>query len=141
MNDRILEIQKLYPRIYMACHVEHVKKRSSKGQISSRDAGILAHLEQGHFQSPKTLAKHLNIAASTLSEALHNMVALGFVSFKIDENDARQTKFSLTNDGAKAISQNSVLDSNKVANMLARLSEEDQQKVIDGLKLFANATY
>ena len=69
------------------------------------------------------------------------MVALGFVSFKIDENDARQTKFSLTNDGAKAISQNSVLDANKIANMLARLSEEDQQKVIDGLKLFANATY
>ncbi|NRA86962.1 MAG: winged helix-turn-helix transcriptional regulator [Rhizobiales bacterium] len=139
MNNHILQIQKLFPRIYMACHVEHNKRRTITDQISTRDAAILAHLDQKHFQSPKTLAKHLNIAASTMSEALHHLVSLGFVDFKSDEIDARHTLFSLTNKGEAAISTNSVLDQKKLSNLLENMPLVDQEKAVLGLKLLADA--
>lgn len=139
MNNSVLQIQMLYPRIYMACHVEHSKRKSSKGQISTRDASILAHLVEGYFQSPKNLASHMNIAASTMSEALHHLVSLGYVSFETNKNDARQTSFTCTQEGKNAIGQNSVLDANKIAVLLETMTPQDQQKVLDGLKLFADA--
>ena len=139
MKNTVLEIQMLYPRIYMACHVEHIKRRSTDEQISARDASILAHLTESYFQSPKKLAKHMNIAPSTLSEALHHLVSLGFVKFASDENDARQTRFSITPKGRQAIAENSVLDAQKIATLLATMPEADQQKIVEGLKLLADA--
>lgn len=139
MNDRILEIQKYYPRIYTACHVGHQKKRSKTGQISSRDAAILAHLELREFRSPKMLARHLNISPSTLSEALHDLVALGYVHFKQLAQDGRKVEFGLTQAGDAAIAENSVLDGVKIAKLLANLNETDQLKAIEGLKILADA--
>lgn len=135
----IAQIQALYPRIYMACHVEHIKKRSSKNQISARDAAILAHLSEPYFQSPKILAAHLNIAPSTLSESLHQLAALGMVAFKSEAQDARRTQFTVTQLGKQAIAQNSVLDAQKLDNLLATMPTADQQQVIKGLKLLADA--
>lgn len=139
MKNITLQIQMLYPRIYIACHVEHIKRRSSDEQVSARDAAILAHLTEGYFQSPKNLAAHMNIAASTMSEALHHLVSLGFVNFATDENDARQTIFSITQTGRDAIAQSSVLDGKKLEILLATMSKPDQQKVVEGLKLLADA--
>lgn len=139
MKKAVLEIQTLYPRIYMACHVEHIKRRSSDEQISARDASILAHLTEDYFQSPKTLAAHMSIAASTLSEALHHLVSLGYVKFATDENDGRQTRFRITPKGRKAIAENSVLDGKKLESLLATMAESDQQKIVEGLRLLADA--
>lgn len=139
MKNRALQIQMLYPRIYMACHVEHIKRRSSDEQISARDAAILAHLTETYFQSPKNLAAHMNIAASTMSEALHHLVSLGFAKFVTNENDGRQTIFSLTQKGKTAIAESSVLDGKKLEILLATIPESDQQKVVEGLKLLADA--
>lgn len=139
MKNIALQIQMLYPRIYMACHVEHIKRRSSDEQVSARDASILAHLTEAYFQSPKNLAAHMNIAASTMSEALHHLVSLGFAKFATDENDARHTIFSITQTGREAIAQNSVLDGKKLEILLATMPQSDQQKVVEGLKLLADA--
>lgn len=139
MKNTVLQIQTLYPRIYMACHVEHVKRRTSAQSISARDASILAHLSTPYFQSPKNLAAHMNIAASTISEALHHLVSLGYASFKTDQIDARQTIFSITPKGNDAIVENSVLDADKITQLLGTMSNDEQSKVVDGLKLLANA--
>lgn len=139
MNQFISQIQRLYPRIYMAAHVEHIKRRSSIEQISARDASILAHLTEAYFQSPKNLAKHMNIAASTMSEALHHLVSLGYATFETNQNDARHTRFTCTKKGKTAISDNSVLDTQKLEKLLAKMSEGNQQKVVDGLRLLADA--
>lgn len=139
MNQYVSQIQMLYPRIYMACHVEHIKRRSSEGQISARDASILAHLTEKYFQSPKNLALHMNIAPSTMSEALHHLVSLGYAEFKTNQNDARHTSFTTTQIGRDAIGQNSVLDAKKLETLLATMPETDRNKVVEGLKLLADA--
>src|SRR4051812_14042764 len=110
LEDLVTEIQMLYPRIYMACHVDHIKARSSESKISARDSSILAHLSAKSFQRPSTLAKHLEITPSTLSEALHHLVSLGYVSFKTDPEDERRTEFQLTQNGIAAMKNSSVLE-------------------------------
>jgi hypothetical protein len=44
--DAILEIQRLFPQIYLACHVDHVRAASTPWDLSSHDASILAHLDR-----------------------------------------------------------------------------------------------
>ena len=80
LEVQVTEIQMLYPRIYMACHTEHTKARSSEVKLSARDSSILAHLSVKELTRSGPLAKHLDVAASTLSEALQYLVSLVFVS-------------------------------------------------------------
>ena len=139
IEDFVTQVQMFYPRIYIACHVDHVKARSSESKISARDSSILAHVSSKHFQQPGVLAKHLDIAASTLSEALHHLVSLGYVGFKTNSEDERRTEFKLTQKGIDAMKKASVLDTAKVAQVLRRLSSEDQKRAIEGLQLLADA--
>jgi DNA-binding MarR family transcriptional regulator len=139
LDTQVTEIQMLYPRIYMACHTEHTKARSSEVQLSARDSSILAHLSVKELTRPGPLAKHLDVAPSTLSEALHNLVSLGYVSSKTDPNDERRTEFKLTANGISAMKASSVLDSQKVAAVLNRLKPEERMCAIEGLRLLADA--
>jgi DNA-binding MarR family transcriptional regulator len=139
LETQVTEIQVLYPRIYMACHTEHTKARSSEVQLSARDSSILAHLSVKELSRPGPLAKHLDVAQSTLSEALHNLVSLGYVSSKTDPNDERRTEFKLTAKGIAAMKTASVLDSQKVAAVMDRLTPEQRLSAIEGLRLLADA--
>jgi DNA-binding MarR family transcriptional regulator len=138
-EDLVTQIQMLYPRIYMACHVDHMKARSSESKISARDSAILAHLSSEHFRHPGILAKHLDITPSTLSEALHHLVSLGYVTFKTNPDDERKTEFKLTDSGITAMKNASVLDSKKVIRLLERLSAEDCRRAVEGLVILAEA--
>jgi hypothetical protein len=40
-KDEVLEVQRLYPQIYIACHTDHVRAVSTTWRISSQDASIL----------------------------------------------------------------------------------------------------
>ncbi len=40
-NDEVLEVQRLYPQIYVACHSDHIRAVSTAWRISSQDASIL----------------------------------------------------------------------------------------------------
>jgi DNA-binding MarR family transcriptional regulator len=139
VEDFVTEMQILYPRIYMACHVDHVRARSSASRISARDSAILAHLSLKQFQSPGALAKHLEVSASTLSEALHNLVSLGLVSVSTHPDDDRRAEFRLTENGRGAMKDASVLDSDRVAALFERLSKEDRRRAIEGLRILADA--
>jgi DNA-binding MarR family transcriptional regulator len=123
----------------MACHVEHVRARSSKVKLSARDSAILAHLSVKEFRRPGTLARHLGIASSTLSEALHGLVSLGYVTVRAESDDQRRAEFKLSESGIEAMKASSVLDSRKVTEALSRLSPEKRKKVVDGLRLLADS--
>jgi len=139
MEDQILLLQRLYPRIYIACHTEHVKAASSAVHLSARDSAILAHFRDSGVLQPSELARHLGIARSTMSQALKKLVSLGYVAARKNPSDRRELSLHLTGQGRKAMQAASVLDYGKVKSLLRNLSPAQRQRGLDGLALLAKA--
>src|SRR5450432_3642967 len=118
-GDLIGEIQRLYPQIYLACHVDHVRARSTEWRLSARDSSILAHLDPKAGMSPKVLAAHLNVAASTLLATITRLADLGYICSEATKSDKRQRLLRLTSLGIEAMASTSVLDAERVAALVA----------------------
>lgn len=139
MEDQVRQLQQLYPRIYIACHTEHVKAASSSVQLSARDSAILAHFEESKSLRPSKLARHLGVARSTLSQALKKLVALGYISSQKNEIDRRQLRLQLTKQGHQAMQAASVLDKDRVAQLLRQLTPAQRKTGLEGLAVLARA--
>ena len=132
MDDDVLSVLRAYPRIYLACHREHRTRASSSTGLTSRDGTLLAHIA-ADGSTPAQLAQHLGIARSTLSAALTRLARQGYLTIATDDQDARRRFVRLTAAGRAAVSRDSVLDPERVAAMLERLSPADRRRAIDGL--------
>ena len=139
LEDLIADIQRYYPQIYLACHVDHVRNRTTRWRLSSRDSSILSHLDPSRPMSPRDLASHLGVAASTLSATLARLERLGYITNTPVAGDHRKRELRLTLKGADAMSDTSVLDSKKLRALLERLSDSDQRKAVKGLAILAGA--
>ena len=138
MENDVLEVLRAYPQIYLACHAEHRTRASSPSGLTARDGTLLAHVDpQG--SSPARLARHLGISASTLSAALSRLEGGGHLLIEPHGTDGRRRVVKLTEAGRKAVSAESVLDSDRVAGLLARLAPRDRARAVAGLELLAAA--
>ena len=135
----VFEIQRLYPQIYLACHVGHVRAPSTKFSLSSNGASILAHLSLSKGTSPRALAGHLGVAPSTLSAALKRLAQLGYIANTPRSTDRRQRELWLTDLGAEAMRATSVLDADRVAQLLDKLMPQERKLAVRGLGLLARA--
>src|SRR5687768_7994536 len=137
MHRQVVDIQRFYPQVYLACHVDHVRTTSTRWQLSAKDSSILAHLDQDVPVSPRLLAAHLGVVPSTLSAALQRLERLGYLSSTPREGDRRRRELRLTARGAEAMASTSVLDASRVEQLLARLSDSERQAAVRGLRLLA----
>ena len=138
-DDDVYEVQRLYPQIFVACHVDHVRSVSTRWRVSSQDASLLVHLDREFGLSPRALAGHLGVAPSTLSAALARLAKLGYLTSKPNEKDRRQRELRLTPRGAEAISATSVLDAERVRTLLSKLKPDERKAALRGLALLAQA--
>jgi DNA-binding MarR family transcriptional regulator len=138
-DDDVYELQRLYPQIYLACHIDHVRAVSTKWRISSHDSSILVHLDREAGMSPRALARHLGVAASTLSASLARLSEMGYLSVTPNEGDRRKREIRLTAKGAEAISSTSVLDAERVRALLNKLKPQERLSALHGLRLLAQA--
>jgi len=139
LDDLVFEIQRLYPHIYLACHVDHVRAASTQWKLSSRDSSILSHLDRGHGTSPRDLAGHLAVAPSTLSATIARLTRLGYITSDASQPDKRKRELRLTAKGAQAMASTSVLDAERVAALLKKLKKEERADAVRGLQLLARA--
>src|ERR1044072_9618529 len=139
MVDQVFEIQRLYPQIYLACHNEHVRAASTGWRISSQDASVLVHLDRNVGIRPSALAKHLAVAASTLSATISRLEKLGYLSSKPAEKDKRQRELKLTERGGEAIAATSVLNAARVRAVIKKLTPAERKAAVRGLELLARA--
>ena len=138
-SARIRAIQRYYPQICLACHVDHVRTKSNRHHLSAHDSTLLAHLDESLPTLAGSLARHLGIANSTLSAALNRLESLGHLTRTPSRRDKRQIEIRLTALGAEAMAEASVLDPRRIAAVLKNLSAAEQRSAIAGLALFASA--
>jgi MarR family transcriptional regulator, organic hydroperoxide resistance regulator len=139
MTDDVFEIQRLYPQIYLACHNDHIRAGSTEFRVSSQDGSVLVHLDRETGIRPNALAKHLGVAASTLSATISRLEKLGYLSSTPAANDRRQRELKLTARGAEAIAATSVLNAERVGALMKKLTRDERNAAVKGLALLARA--
>jgi len=140
MNDAaVKQLLELYPRIYFACHTRHVRDPKSRRTLSAHQASILDHLDEREPLTLLDLAAHMGVTASTMSLHVERLVQQRYVLRERDTQDARRLRLRLTAAGVRVREANSVLDTQRVGGMLARLSAEDREAGLYGLALLARA--
>lgn len=137
--DDVADLQRFFPQIYLACHIHHVRARSTRWRLSSHDASVLMHLDRNTGMRPGDLAKHLGVAASTLSATTSRLMRLGYLTVDTSARDRRARELRLTALGAEATAATSVLDAERTGAMLDLLSRSDRARAIGGLALLAQA--
>ena len=135
----VRDLQRYYPQIYLACHVDHVRSRSTPYRVSSRDAALLSHLDTREPVTAGQLAAHLGVVPSTLSEALRRLEGLGYLRRDRRTGDRRRVELRLTEAGAEAMAHTSVLDGTLVGRLLAKLRPDERKRAVAGLALLAKA--
>ncbi len=139
MDDDLLDIQRLYPQIYHACHVRHVSSRRNDERLSERDQSLLAHLSRTEGRTATELARHFGVGLPTLSEAVGRLAARDYVAREPSPDDRRALLLRLTEAGAEALRATSVLDDERLRGALERLQPAERRAVVHGLELLARA--
>ncbi len=139
MDDDVLLVQRCYPQIYLACHLQHVRRTRSPHRISDHESRLLGHLDRERPSSPSWLAKHLGLGQPAVSAALARLEALGYVERRRSPRDLRAHELRLTERGAEALAGSSVLDAALVERLLSTLSKEARQEALAGLQILATA--
>ena len=139
INNAARQMMELYPRIYFACHRRHVRDPKSRRVVSAHQASILDHLDEREPLALRELARHLGVTPSTMSLQIEQLVRKGYVIRQRDTKDARRLRLRLSENGTTVREANSVLDTERVASMLQRLSDEERAAGIAGLALLAKA--
>ena len=140
VSDRdVRVVQVSYPQIYFACHTRHVRRASTPTRLSATDSTLLAHLDEKHEVQPTALAKHLGLAASTMSAAVARLTDLGYIAREKHAVDKRVVNLRLSRKGAAAMQASSVLDTPRVRRVLGHLKAAERKRALDGLSLLARA--
>ena len=139
--DRAIErIQFAYPQIYYACHTRHARKRSNPFHLSTRDSEILVHLDTAVPTSLSSLARHMDLSASTLSEAVSKLADHGYLTKTTGAGrDRRHIGIVLTPKGTSAVRASSVLEPGRLKRVLRRLPARDIDTVVTALARLAQA--
>jgi len=136
-NRDVRLVQVAYPQIYFACHTRHIRRASTATRLSAADSTLLAHLDEDRATRPTELAKHLGLAASTLSAAINRLAKLGYVTTGKALSDGRAVDLRLNAKGVAAMQASSVLDAALVARMLTHLSSSERTRALEGIGLLA----
>ena len=137
--EDVLAIQRLYPKLYVACHTTHGRSSAGSPSLTARECSVLSHLCIDPTLSAARLTKHLGVGRSTLSDLVGHLVEQSFLHSHQDPFDERKMRLTVTPGGMAAMTAISVLDGDRVGEVLARLTPRQRSKAIEGLTLLAEA--
>jgi MarR family transcriptional regulator, organic hydroperoxide resistance regulator len=137
--DQVAQLMSLYPRIYFACHTRHVADPKRKRILSSHQASVLDHLDEIEPTGLLVLAAHMGVTPSTMSLMVDRLARNGYVVRERDASDGRRVALRLTKAGVRIKSEKSVLDAERVRDLLDQLTAVERREAIHGLSLLAQA--
>ncbi len=129
----------LYPRIFFACHMRHIRDPQTRRTLSAHQASILDHLDEREPVTLLDLARHMGVTPSTMSLHVERLVQRGYVLRERDSRDARRLRLRISTSGERIRESNSVLDPERVRAMLSRLSAAERAEGLRGLEILARA--
>jgi DNA-binding MarR family transcriptional regulator len=132
-DERIREVQRLYPLLYFACHDSHARDDG----LGESDLRLLHHIDGRPDIFASALARHLGLSRSRVSEALKQLEAAGLIQ-RAPEGGGRKW-IRLTEAGEDAIRSRDGLAPESIGAVLDALDAEQQERVVDGLRLLAHA--
>lgn len=135
----ITAVMTLYPRIYFACHTRHVRDPQTQRMLSRHQASILDHLDELEPTTVMDLAAHMGVTAATMSLSIDRLERKGYVVRLKDAKDRRRVHVRLTTAGVRVREASSVLDPQRVEALVAKLSDDERTRAIEGLGLLARA--
>lgn len=133
MDKLVRRVQRAYPQIFLACHTGHTTRRRSHG-LSDRESSLLAHLDELAPVTAGSLARHLGIGPSTLTEAIDRLEGRGLVE---RTRRGRRVELRITASGIALMQESSVLDTARVEAMLAQIPARRRAVALRGLELLA----
>ena len=139
VGEAMTALMTLYPRIYFACHTRHVRDPQTQRLLSRHQASILDHLDELEPTTVMELAAHMGVTAATMSIAIDRLERKGYAIRVKDAKDRRRVHVRLTTAGVRIREASSVLDPARVEALVARLSDEERARAIEGLGLLAHA--
>jgi DNA-binding MarR family transcriptional regulator len=139
IGEAMTALMTLYPRIYFACHTRHVRDPQTQRLLSRHQASILDHLDELEPTTVMDLAAHMGVTAATMSLAIDRLERKGYVVRLRDAKDRRRVHVRLTTAGVRIKEASSVLDAERVQRLVARLSDAERTRAIEGLGLLAQA--
>jgi DNA-binding MarR family transcriptional regulator len=128
-----------YPKIFFACHMQHVRDPEAAKELSAHQAGILDHLDDVEPTSMTALAKHMGVTASTMSLTVDRLERGGYVRREKDPADGRKVGLRLTPAGVRIKGMQKVLDEDAVEAMLAGIPAEEREEGLRGLEILGRA--
>jgi len=134
-DDPVRRIQRAYPQLYLACHVEHTTRRRGHG-LSDRDASVLAHLDELSPVTAGSLAKHLGVGPSSVTAAIDHLERRGLVERR---RVGRRVELRITRAGIEQMRATSVLDADRLEALLARVPARRRAEAVRGIELLATA--
>jgi DNA-binding MarR family transcriptional regulator len=139
VGEAMTAVMTLYPRIYFACHMRHVRDPQTQRLLSRHQVSILDHLDELDPTTVMELATHMGVTPGTMSIAIDRLEEKGYVVRGKDAKDRRRVHVRLTTAGLRVRDASSVLDPARVEALVGRLSDEERARAIEGLGLLAHA--
>lgn len=100
---------------------------------------VLFELSPDHSLRLLELSERLQMDKSNTSRTVAGLVDLGLIKVAKSSSDGRQRIFSLTGKGKRTLQSITEIADQQVENALENLDDGQQQTVVQGLQLYANA--
>jgi len=139
MNIQVQQVMTWYPRIYFACHTRHVRDEEQNRVISAHLVSVLDHLDEVDSMGLLELAAHMGVTPSTMSITVDRLERGGYLSKTRGTADKRRVNLTLTAAGSRIRAKYTVLDNERVADVLRQLSPDERSQALNGLELLARA--
>jgi DNA-binding MarR family transcriptional regulator len=139
LEEAIERVQFAFPQIYYACHTRHTRRRSTDRRVSARDAELLVHLDRRAATTVSEMAEHMDLARSTVSEALTRLESLGYIRKAGPGVDRRRVGVTLSETGVAAVQASSVLEPRRLRRALEPMPPSVRARAVAGLCALARA--
>jgi DNA-binding MarR family transcriptional regulator len=128
-----------YQRIYFACHQRHVRDVPRGRIVSEQQLHVLGHLDAVRHTKVGELAGHLGLSHSSVSLTIDRLARDGYVVREASPHDGRVTFVRLTVAGEEVRDAQRVLEPDRVAALLRRMSGEERDALRLGMAAIARA--